>query len=79
MNKQSPNRLDLDYAITRRKFIGATALSSAALLTGGVASLLRPPLLQWQTRRPSLITFWPVCKQTVEDGLGLRPMARHNI
>jgi|Kansoi200Nextera_1026148.scaffolds.fasta_scaffold107241_1 hypothetical protein len=43
MNNQSPNRLDLDYAITRRKFIGATALSSAALLTGGVASILRPP------------------------------------
>jgi amidase len=41
MNKQSPNRSDLDF--TRRKFIGTTALSSAALLTGGVASLLRPP------------------------------------
>jgi amidase len=41
MNKQSPNRPDLDF--TRRKFIGTTALSSAALLTGGVTSLLRPP------------------------------------
>src|SRR6266498_5543676 len=45
MNKQNPNRLDLDHIITRRKFIGTTALSSAALLSGGVASLLRPPSL----------------------------------
>jgi amidase len=45
MNKQSPNRLDLDHSITRRKFIGTTAASSAALLTGGLASLLRPPSL----------------------------------
>ena len=43
MNKQSPNRPDADYTITRRKFIGTTALSSAALLTGGAASLLQPP------------------------------------
>ena len=43
MNKQNPNRLDLDHTITRRKFIGTTAISSAALLTGGVTSLLRPP------------------------------------
>jgi amidase len=43
MNKQSPNRLDLDHTITRRKFIGTTAIGSAALLTGGVTSLLRPP------------------------------------
>ena len=42
MNKQNPNRLDLDHSITRRKFIGTTALSSAALLTGGLASLVRP-------------------------------------
>src|SRR5437879_995450 len=40
MNKQSPNRLDLDHTITRRKFLGTTALSSAALLTGGLTSLL---------------------------------------
>jgi amidase len=45
MNKQSPNRLDLDHSITRREFIGTTAASSAALLTGGLASLLRPPSL----------------------------------
>jgi amidase len=45
MKTQSPNRLDLDdHAITRRRFIGTTALSSAALLSGGLASLLRAPL-----------------------------------
>ncbi|PYL74396.1 MAG: amidase, partial [Verrucomicrobia bacterium] len=43
MNEQSPNGLDLDPGITRRKFLGTTALSSAALLTGGLASL--PSLL----------------------------------
>jgi len=43
MNEQSPNRLDLNPGITRRKFLGTTALSSAALLTGGLASL--PSLL----------------------------------
>jgi amidase len=43
MNKQSPNRLELNHTITRRKFIGTTALSSAALLSGGIASLLRAP------------------------------------
>jgi amidase len=43
MNKQRPNRLDFDHSITRRKFIGTTAVGSAALLTGGLASLLRPP------------------------------------
>jgi amidase len=41
MNKQSSNRLDLDHIITRRKFLGTTALSSAALLSGGITSLLR--------------------------------------
>jgi amidase len=41
MNKQNPNRLDLDHTITRRKFIGTSALGSAALLTGGITSLLR--------------------------------------
>jgi amidase len=40
MSKQSPNRLNLDH-ITRRKFLGTTALSSAALLSGGITSLLR--------------------------------------
>src|SRR5881398_343202 len=41
MNKQSPNRLDLSHTTTRRKFIGTTALSSAALLSGGLTSLLQ--------------------------------------
>jgi amidase len=45
MTKQSPNRLDLDHTITRRKFIGTTAVGSAAVLTGGLASLLRAPSL----------------------------------
>src|SRR5437667_5290943 len=42
MTRQSSNGLDVDHTITRRKFIGTTALSSAALLSGGLASLLRP-------------------------------------
>jgi amidase len=41
MTRQNPNRLDLDHIITRRKFLGTTALSSAALLSGGITSLLR--------------------------------------
>ncbi|HEY4270410.1 MAG TPA: amidase family protein [Candidatus Udaeobacter sp.] len=41
MNKQSSNRLNLNPSVTRRKFLGTTALSSAALLSGGIASLLR--------------------------------------
>src|SRR6266404_6132740 len=40
MKKQSPNCPDHDHTITRRKFIGTTALSSAALLGGGLTSLL---------------------------------------
>jgi amidase len=40
MTRQSPNRLNLD-SVTRRKFLGTTALSSAALLSGGITSLLR--------------------------------------
>jgi amidase len=40
MTKQSSNRLNLDHSITRRKFIGTTALSSAALLGGGLSSLV---------------------------------------
>jgi amidase len=43
MNKQNPNRLDLEHTVTRRKFIGTTAIGSAALLTGGLTSLLRAP------------------------------------
>src|SRR5215813_5120054 len=45
MHKQSPNRLNLDHTITRRKFLGTTALSSAALLSGGITSLLRQSAL----------------------------------
>jgi amidase len=41
MTKQSSNRLDLDHGITRRKFLGTTAATSAALLSGGITSLLR--------------------------------------
>ena len=41
MNKQNPNRLDLDHTITRRRFLGTSALGSAGLLTGGLTSLLR--------------------------------------
>ena len=41
MTRKSSNRLDLDHIITRRKFLGTTALSSAALLSGGITSLLR--------------------------------------
>ena len=39
MNQQNPNRLDHDHTITRRKFIGTTAATSAALLGGGLTSL----------------------------------------
>src|SRR5262249_5100947 len=38
MTTHSSNRLDL---VTRRKFLGTTAAGSAALLTGGLTSLLR--------------------------------------
>src|SRR6184192_4206327 len=41
MSKQTPNRLDPSRTITRRKFIGTTALSSAALLGGGLTSLVQ--------------------------------------
>jgi amidase len=41
MNKQNLNRLNLNPGVTRRKFLGTTALSSAALLSGGITSLLR--------------------------------------
>ena len=41
MNKQSSNRLYLNPGVTRRKFLGTTALSSAALLSGGITSILR--------------------------------------
>ena len=45
MDKQSPNRPNLDHTITRRRFLGTTALSSAALLSGGITSLLRQSAL----------------------------------
>ncbi|HEU5247880.1 MAG TPA: twin-arginine translocation signal domain-containing protein, partial [Candidatus Udaeobacter sp.] len=41
MNKQTPNRLDYDHTVTRRKFLGTTALGGAALLSGGLASLVQ--------------------------------------
>ena len=40
MTNQSSNRLDLDHMVTRRKFIGTAALSGAALLGGGLTSLV---------------------------------------
>jgi len=42
MNNKSSHSSSLDYRITRRRFIGAAAGGSAALLTGGLASLLKP-------------------------------------
>ncbi len=41
MNKQGSDYPDLDHGITRRRFIGTAAGGSAALLTGGLASLLQ--------------------------------------
>jgi len=41
MNNQYSDRINLDHLVTRRKFLGTTALSSAALLSGGITSLLR--------------------------------------
>src|SRR5213592_3592455 len=41
MNKEHSNYSDTDYGITRRRFIGTAAGGSAALLTGGLASLLQ--------------------------------------
>ena len=40
MTRHSSNRLNLD-SVTRRKFLGTTALSSAALLSGGITTFLR--------------------------------------
>ena len=45
MNNKQSNRADLEHIITRRKFLGTTALSSAALLSGGITSLLRQSAL----------------------------------
>ncbi len=41
MKNKNTSRSDLDHTVTRRKFLGTTALSSAALLSGGLTSLLR--------------------------------------
>jgi amidase len=41
MNNQSLHSSNLDYGITRRRFIGTAAGGSAALLTGGLTSLLK--------------------------------------
>jgi len=40
MKKADPDRSDLDHTVTRRKFIGTAALSGAALLGGGLTSLV---------------------------------------
>ena len=44
MNNQDSDRPDLDHTITRRKFIGVTTASSAAVLTGGLTSIFRSPV-----------------------------------
>ena len=41
MNKKHSDRSHLDHIITRRKFLGTTALSSAALVSGGITSFFR--------------------------------------
>ena len=41
MKNQSSHSSNLDYAVTRRRFIGTAAGGSAALLTGGLTSLLK--------------------------------------
>ena len=41
MKNKSSHSSSLDYGITRRRFIGTAAGGSAALLTGGLASLLK--------------------------------------
>ncbi len=45
MNKKHSDRPDIDHSMTRRKFLGTTALSSAALLSGGITSFLRDSAL----------------------------------
>ena len=45
MNQQGSDDPNLDHSLTRRKFIGTTAIGSAALLTGGITSLFRPSAL----------------------------------
>ena len=41
MNNQHSDRVNLDHLVTRRKFLGTTAGGTAALLAGGLTSLLR--------------------------------------
>ena len=41
MTKQQSEPNEFDHFITRRKFLGTTALSSAALLSGGITTLLQ--------------------------------------
>src|SRR5574338_188052 len=41
MYKKNSERSDLNGIFTRRKFLGTTALSSAALFSGGITSFLR--------------------------------------
>jgi hypothetical protein len=43
MNKPDSARANVDFSVTRRKFLGTTALGSAALVSGGLASLLQRP------------------------------------
>ena len=45
MNNKQSDRTDLVHIVTRRRFLGTTALSSAALLSGGITSLLRQSAL----------------------------------
>jgi len=41
MKNQHSDRINLDHLVTRRKFLGTTAGGTAALLAGGLTSLLR--------------------------------------
>ena len=41
MNEHNSGRADFDHTVTRRTFIGTTALGSGALLSGGLISLLQ--------------------------------------
>jgi amidase len=41
MDKHTSDRAEFDHSVTRREFIGTTALGSAALLSGGLTTLLQ--------------------------------------
>src|SRR5690349_1988211 len=43
MKKEDPDQSNVDNIISRREFLGTTALSSAALLSGGLISFLQRP------------------------------------